>query len=100
MSFQIFKNFITTYPFRKFQDLNFQNKKDHLKLEELMEVKNLNNKIDSFREKIKKDKKNKKNEVYKKVIQVLSIMNDYWTRSQKSTLLEYQAKHKFTLNKS
>lgn len=102
MNFQIFKSFIEAYPFRKLQDLNSQNKTAYLKLDDLQEIENLNNKIESFHEKIQKDKENKskKNQVYKEVIQVLNIMNDYWIQSQNTSLLEYQAKHKFTLKKS
>ena len=102
MNFQIFKSFIEVYPFRKLQDLNSQNKKDYLKLDDLQEIEDLNKKIENFHEKIRKEKENKskKNQVYQKVIQVLNIMNDYWTKSQNTRFLEYQAKHKFNLKKS
>ena len=88
MGFEKFKEFISFYPFRKLQDLKSEDRQKHIKLLEDEE---------GLKTKINEIEAMKKNDRPKNLLPTLNLLHQFWKNSQEKEILEYSAKHPFTL---
>ncbi len=89
MDFETFKEFISSYPFRTLQDLKAKYREQYI--DSLQNEEDIEEKINEIEQMENKPKN---------LLPTLKQFHQFWRGSQKEEMLEYSAKHNFTLSAS